>query len=57
MGKKLFDFAIGNPPYQSGDNESNSRQEPIYPIFMMLQRIWLIVISLFRLPDFYLMPV
>lgn len=33
MGKKLFDFAIGNPPYQSGDNESNSRQDPIYPIF------------------------
>ncbi len=34
MGKKkLFDFVIGNPPYQSGDNESNSRQEPVYQYF------------------------
>ena len=33
MGKKLFDFVIGNPPYQSGDNESNSRQEPVYQHF------------------------
>ena len=28
-----FDFVIGNPPYQSGDNTSNSRQEPIYQYF------------------------
>lgn len=32
MGKKLFDFCIGNPPYQVS-NDSNNKQEPIYPYF------------------------
>jgi len=29
----LFSVILGNPPYQSGDNQSNSRQDPIYPLF------------------------
>lgn len=29
---KLFDFVIGNPPYQNS-TESYNRQEPIYPFF------------------------
>ena len=33
MGKKLFDFCIGNPPYQS-INEQNHRQSPVYDRFM-----------------------
>lgn len=31
--KKLFDFVIGNPPYQS-ENQINGRQPPVYNIFM-----------------------
>lgn len=31
--KKLFDFVIGNPPYQ-GENQNNGRQPPVYNIFM-----------------------
>ena len=31
--KKIFDFVIGNPPYQ-GENQLNTRQPPIYNIFM-----------------------
>lgn len=31
--KKIFDFVIGNPPYQ-GENQSNGRQPPVYNIFM-----------------------
>ena len=33
MGKKLFDFAIGNPPYQEDTTES-TRKRPIYNVFM-----------------------
>ena len=33
MAKKLFDFCIGNPPYQTL-NTLNNRQEPVYNIFM-----------------------
>lgn len=33
MSKKLFDFAIGNPPYQ-GNNDQNGRQPPVYHEFM-----------------------
>ena len=33
MGKKLFDFCIGNPPYQ-GANDQNGRQPPVYHQFM-----------------------
>ena len=33
MGKKLFDFCIGNPPYQ-GENDKNGRQPPVYHEFM-----------------------
>ncbi|MDY5301723.1 MAG: Eco57I restriction-modification methylase domain-containing protein, partial [Candidatus Cryptobacteroides sp.] len=33
MGKKLFDFCIGNPPYQ-GANDLNGRQPPVYHQFM-----------------------
>ena len=32
-GKKLFDYAIGNPPYQE-QNSANGRQPPIYHVFM-----------------------
>ncbi len=31
--KKIFDFVIGNPPYQ-GENQTNGRQPPVYNIFM-----------------------
>lgn len=31
--KKMFDFVIGNPPYQ-GENKKNGRQPPVYNIFM-----------------------
>ena len=30
---KLFDFAIGNPPYQE-ENDMNARKPPIYHVFM-----------------------
>lgn len=33
MGKKLFDFCIGNPPYQE-ENKDNNRQSPVYNLFM-----------------------
>ena len=33
MGKKLFDYIIGNPPYQE-DNDNNNRQKPVYNLFM-----------------------
>lgn len=33
MAKKLFDFAIGNPPYQE-QNQLSNRQEPVYHEFM-----------------------
>ena len=33
MGKKLFDYVIGNPPYQE-ENSSNGRQPPVYHLFM-----------------------
>ena len=33
MGKKLFDYVIGNPPYQE-ENDSNGRQSPVYNKFM-----------------------
>ncbi len=32
-GKKLFDYAIGNPPYQE-QSATNGRQPPVYHIFM-----------------------
>lgn len=33
MSKKLFDFVIGNPPYQE-INDKNGRQPPVYHLFM-----------------------
>ena len=33
MGKKMFDFVIGNPPYQE-ESAGNGRQNPIYHLFM-----------------------
>lgn len=33
MGKKLFDFVIGNPPYQEDTSES-TRKRPVYNTFM-----------------------
>lgn len=33
MGKKLFNYVIGNPPYQE-QNSSNGRQPPVYNTFM-----------------------
>lgn len=33
MKKKMFDFVIGNPPYQE-DNDISVRKSPIYNIFM-----------------------
>ena len=33
MGKKMFDFVIGNPPYQS-EKDDNERKPPIYHLFM-----------------------
>lgn len=33
MSKKLFDFAIGNPPYQES-NPKSTRQNPVYNLFM-----------------------
>ena len=33
MGKKLFDYVIGNPPYQEQSNK-NGRQPPVYHLFM-----------------------
>ena len=33
MGNKLFDYVIGNPPYQ-GENENNGRKPPVYNSFM-----------------------
>ncbi len=32
MGKKLFDYVIGNPPYQD-ESTTNNRAEAIYPYF------------------------
>lgn len=32
MGKKLFDFCIGNPPYQDSTS-TNNRQSAVYPFF------------------------
>ncbi len=33
MSKKMFDFVIGNPPYQE-INDKNTRQPPVYHLFM-----------------------
>lgn len=33
MGKKLFDYVIGNPPYQE-EVENNGRSNPVYNLFM-----------------------
>ncbi len=34
MGKKLFDFAIGNPPYQKDSTGESNTAPPLYNIFM-----------------------
>lgn len=34
MGKKLFDFVIGNPPYQEETANDGDRKNPIYNLFM-----------------------
>ncbi len=34
MSKKLFDFVIGNPPYQETTDSDSTRMPPIYHIFM-----------------------
>ena len=32
MGKKLFDYVIGNPPYQEETESDSTRKPPIYNI-------------------------
>lgn len=34
MGKKLFDYIIGNPPYQDDYVGSNNQAKPVYNLFM-----------------------
>ena len=34
MSKKLFDFCIGNPPYQSETANQGDRANPVYDKFM-----------------------
>ena len=34
MAKKLFDFCIGNPPYQETTSSESTRMPPVYNIFM-----------------------
>lgn len=34
MAKKLFDFAIGNPPYMDTTESDSTRMPPVYHIFM-----------------------
>lgn len=34
MGKKLFDYVIGNPPYQEETESDSTRKPPIYNLFM-----------------------
>lgn len=34
MGKKLFDYVIGNPPYQDEYVGSNNQAKPVYNLFM-----------------------
>lgn len=34
MGKKLFDYVIGNPPYQEETESDSTRKPPIYNAFM-----------------------
>ena len=36
MGKKMFDFVIGNPPYQEMTDSDSTRMPPIYHLFMDL---------------------
>jgi len=36
MGKKLFDYVIGNPPYQE-DTSDSTRKKPIYNASV---RVW-----------------
>lgn len=34
MGKKLFDYVIGNPPYQEETESDSTRKAPVYNLFM-----------------------
>ena len=34
MGKKLFDYVIGNPPYQEETESDSTRKPPVYNLFM-----------------------
>ena len=34
MGKKLFDYVIGNPPYQEVTESDSTRMPPVYDKFM-----------------------
>ena len=34
MGKKLFDYVIGNPPYQEETTNEGDRKPPVYNLFM-----------------------
>lgn len=34
MGKKLFDYVIGNPPYQEDTDSDSTRMPPVYNCFM-----------------------
>ena len=34
MGKKLFDYVIGNPPYQETTESDSTRMPPVYDKFM-----------------------
>lgn len=34
MGKKLFDYVIGNPPYQEETDSESTRKAPVYNTFM-----------------------
>lgn len=34
MGKKLFDYVIGNPPYQEDTDGAGRQAKPVYNLFV-----------------------
>ena len=34
MGKKMFDYVIGNPPYQEDTNGAGRQAKPVYNLFV-----------------------